>query len=92
MNKAMKLIMERIAEILANTNVISFTIAGYTYMETKLVLHFHDCDQVYIFCRINDDTMSESESFFSADRPIDAQSIAFSKLHGSVKKETEIKI
>jgi len=43
-------VSERIFKIINSSPRIStFTITGYRLLETKLVLHYHDCEEVYLF-------------------------------------------
>lgn len=81
MNKAMKMIMERIGEILADTNAHTFTITGYCHLETKLILHYHDCDEVYIFRYEDKDNFTLKERYWGKDRNFVTQSNEFSERH-----------
>jgi hypothetical protein len=42
-------VFSRIAELVEGSNCSNYTIMGYKYLDTKLVLHYADCDQVYEF-------------------------------------------
>ena len=45
-----KEIFEKIGTILDNNlNICNYTITGYKFAETRLVLHFRDCNQVFDF-------------------------------------------
>lgn len=87
MNTAMKLIMNRINDIICNSQAISFTITGYPHLKTRLVLHFDDCDQVYDFKWLTKDTFEESAPFFSEDRDYFQHSTEFSALYSKVQPE-----
>ena len=39
----------KIAEVIEDANCSNYTIMGYKYLETKLVLHYRDCDRVFLF-------------------------------------------
>jgi len=53
-----KEISERIFKIIdGNHSIINYTITGYKFVETKLVLHFRDCNQVFIFTQIEDEVV-----------------------------------
>lgn len=41
---------DRITAIInSRPQIQTFTITGYRLMETKLVIHYHDCEEVYLF-------------------------------------------
>ena len=40
---------KKIAEIVEDSNCSTYTIMGYKYLDTKLVLHYRDCDRVFLF-------------------------------------------
>jgi hypothetical protein len=59
---------ERIGNILKdNPRIANYTITGYKYLGTRLVLHFRDCNQVYEFEEVDGDdeeyTMNELDEF-----------------------------
>ena len=87
MNQEIKIIMDKIGEILSNTNASRFTVTGYTYLETRLVLHFDDCDQVFDFKLVSKGKVEVVNKFFSTDRDYLENSIKFEELHKSVKQE-----
>jgi hypothetical protein len=64
-----KEIFNQIGEIIKNTNASTYTITGYKYLETRLVLHFHDCNQVFDFNIVNSDEGKKLEvtNFFTKD-------------------------
>jgi hypothetical protein len=69
-----KEISERIFKIIdGNLSIINYTITGYKHVETKLVLHFRDCNQVFIFNQVGDEV--ESKSYFTKDHVGDEYNI-----------------
>lgn len=55
-----KEISDRIFKIIdGNLSIINYTITGYKHVETKLVLHFRDCNQVFIFNQVGDEVTVE---------------------------------
>lgn len=63
----MKEIFERISQIIGGShNVTNFTITGYKYLSTRLVLHFRDCNQVFDFEHING--ILVEKSYFTKDQ------------------------
>jgi hypothetical protein len=61
-----KEISERIFKIIdGGWNIINYTITGYKYVETKLVLHFGDCDKVFIFNQVGEEV--EVKKYFTKD-------------------------
>jgi hypothetical protein len=40
---------KKIAEIVEDSNCSNYTIIGYKYLDTKLVLHYRDCARVFLF-------------------------------------------
>jgi hypothetical protein len=64
-------IFKRIGEIIANNPSISnYTITGYKYLDTRLVLHFRDCNQVFDFIQIGGEELKVN-SFFTKDQDHD---------------------
>jgi hypothetical protein len=63
-------IFKKIGEIIDNNPSISnYTITGYKHLDTRLVLHFRDCNQVFDFITSGDElTIS---SFFTNDHDHD---------------------
>jgi len=63
-------IFKKIGEIIDNNPSISnYTITGYKHLDTRLVLHFRDCNQVFDFITAGDElTIS---SFFTNDQDHD---------------------
>lgn len=87
MNKSIQVIMTHIGSILADTNAISFTITGWSYLKTRLVLHFQDCDQVFEFEYTVDGELVKTAKFFSKDRNYTEHQNEFSDLYDKVKPE-----
>lgn len=81
-------IFKRIGEILeGNLRIINYTITGYKFTETRLVLHFRDCNQVFDFEEIGDEIIETR--FYTKDWVGDEweeNNLQFRALH---KKETK---
>jgi len=63
-------IFERIAQLIKNSNVSTYIISGYKHLETRLVLQFHDCNQVFDFNQFRNEAGEwevEETSFFTKD-------------------------
>jgi hypothetical protein len=43
------LLFERIQSIIESSNCSNYTILGYKFLDTKLILHYHDCNRVFMF-------------------------------------------
>ena len=57
---------KRIGEIIAkNPRISNYTITGYKYSGTRLVLHFVDCNQVFDFDEVDGEL--QVTSFYTAD-------------------------
>lgn len=82
---------ERIGNILKdNSSIANYTITGYKYLGTRLVLHFRDCNQVYDFEEVDGElkvTMFFTKDF-SHDEYMDGLS-AFGELHKKDVPEEE---
>ena len=65
MKEQTALILIKISEIIADSRAHSFKIMGYPYLETILVLHYHDCNQVFSFKPTT--TSYDYESYFTVD-------------------------
>lgn len=64
-------IFKKIGEIIDNNPSISnYTITGYKYLDTRLVLHFRDCNQIFDFITAGDELVVKS--FFTKDQEHDA--------------------
>jgi len=46
---------------------ISYTIVGRNFLDTRLVIHFHDCHQVFDFTFNEEDKTMEISRFFTKD-------------------------
>jgi len=58
---------KRIGEIIAkNPRISNYTITGYKYSGTRLVLHFVDCNQVFDFDEVDGEL--QVTSFYTAKR------------------------
>ena len=63
-------IFKKIGEIIDNNPSISnYTITGYKHLDTRLVLHFRDCNQVFDFITAGDELVVNS--FFTKDQEHD---------------------
>jgi hypothetical protein len=63
-------IFKKIGEIIDNNPSISnYTITGYKHLDTRLVLHFRDCNQVFDFITAGDELVVKS--FFTKDQEHD---------------------
>ena len=51
--------------IIENRNCSTYKLLGYKYLDVRLILNFHDCNEVYDFT-FNREVM-EVESFFTKD-------------------------
>jgi hypothetical protein len=51
--------------IMEDSRCSTFTLIGYKYLDVRLILNFHDCNQVFDFT-FNREVM-EVESFFTKD-------------------------
>jgi hypothetical protein len=82
---------ERIGNIIKdNPSIANYTITGYKYLKTRLVLHFRDCNQVYDFEEVDGElkvTMFFTKDF-SHDEYMDGLS-TFGKLHKKDVPEEE---
>ena len=43
------LLFQEIQKRIENSNCTNYTIMGYRYLDTKLILHYNDCNQVILF-------------------------------------------
>ena len=43
------MIFSRIAQLVEDSSCSSYTVLGYKYLDTKLILHYSDCDRVFLF-------------------------------------------
>ena len=68
--------------IMENSRCSTFTLMGYKYLDVRLILNFHDCNQVFDFT-FNREVM-EVESFFTKDLDHDT------KMDEILKFKTEI--
>jgi len=59
----------QIGKILDNSKYkpISYTIVGRNFLDTRLVIHFHDCHQVFDFVFNEEDKTMEITKFFTKD-------------------------
>jgi hypothetical protein len=63
-------IFKKIGDIIDNNPSISnYTITGYKHLDTRLVLHFRDCNQVFDFITAGDELVVKS--FFTKDQEHD---------------------
>lgn len=65
-------LFERIEEILNNSrnefNSFQYSILGYQFLDTKLILHFRDCNQVYKFSYNETEQKLDETMFFTKDQ------------------------
>ena len=60
-------IFKKIGEIINdNPRISNYTITGYKWLDTRLVLHFVDCNQVFDFSTAGDELVVTS--FFTNDQ------------------------
>ena len=69
-----KTVMERVFEIVDNTNALCFKVMGYRFLHKRLILYFEDCKQVYDFNLMNEEKTEkgfvgeyDEKSFFTKD-------------------------
>jgi hypothetical protein len=43
------ILFQEIQEWIENSNCSHYTILGYRHLDTKLILHYHDCNRVILF-------------------------------------------
>ena len=43
------ILFQEIQEWIENSNCMSYSILGYKHLDTKLILHYHDCNRVILF-------------------------------------------
>ena len=82
-------IMTKIAKIIDESNANTFTVTGYCTLETRLVLHYHDCKQVFDFKVHHSGEIVVSKFFtkdFEGDEAI-KEVKTFKKLHEQEKPE-----
>jgi hypothetical protein len=58
-------VFKRSLEIVERSNCSTYKLLGYKYLDVRLILNFHDCNEVYDFT-FNGNVM-EVESFFTKD-------------------------
>ena len=63
-------ISNKIGEIINTSNCISYVITGYQWLETRLVLNFDDCKQVFDFKEIGT-AKYKMETFYTKDHSED---------------------
>ena len=63
-------VSNKIGEIINTSNCISYVITGYKWLETRLVLNFDDCKQVFDFKEIGT-TEYKMEMFYTKDHSED---------------------
>jgi hypothetical protein len=85
-----KEVSERIFGIInSRPQIQTFTITGYRLMETKLVIHYHDCEEVYLFEELSDGEVRLTKGF-TADHKDDeylTQVKHFAALHKKCQPE-----
>lgn len=77
-----KEILERITAIILASKCSTYVITGYTCLNTRLVLNFHDCKQVYDFKQFSDELVETQ--FFTKNYEGDEEFTelkAFTSLH-----------
>ena len=64
---------DKIGEIINTSNCISYVVTGYQYLETRLVLNFEDCKQVFDFKErgTGKDVVILVETFYTKDHSDD---------------------
>lgn len=76
-----KEIFQRISDIIENKNNINnYTITGYKMVETKLTVHYKDCNEIFIFKDY--DNKVDQKSFYTRNHCCDD----FEKSHKEFKK------
>ena len=43
------MVFNKIAQLVEDSNCSNYTILGYKYLDTRLVIHYRDCDRVFTF-------------------------------------------
>jgi hypothetical protein len=64
-NEFTKEVFKQSLAIVENRNCSTYKLLGYKYLDVRLILNFHDCNEVYDFT-FNRGVM-EVESFFTKD-------------------------
>ncbi len=81
-------VSNKIGEIISNSNCISYVITGYQWLETRLVLNFDDCKQVFDFWDTEDGyevKMFYTKDFSISEKLDDMKS--FKELHNKEQPE-----
>ena len=88
-----KEVSDRIFKIIdSNSRISTYTITGYRLLETRLVLHFHDCEEVYHFTERSNGEV-ELTKFYTKDHNDEeylTQVVHFKELHEKCKPEEQI--
>jgi len=90
-------IFQRIGQLINNSNGTTYIITGYKLVETRLVLQFHDCNQVFDFNQVKDENgewQVKETSFFTKDIDFDERMIImgeFKELHEKEVPEEIVK-
>ena len=84
-------VSNKIGEIINTSNCISYVITGYKWLETRLVLNFEDCKQVFDFKEIGT-TKYKMETFYTKDHSCDEkwnERKLFKELHKKEQPELD---
>ena len=61
-----KQVMARASQLIDGSQCSQFKIIGYKYLDIRVILYFHDCNQVFDFRKMRSEV--KETSFFTVDK------------------------
>ena len=85
-------IFARMLKLISESNAYTYKILGYKYLQSRLILYFHDCAQVYDFTQFVDYEKKSfvvelKNKFYTEDYEYNKQSNKFTKEYEYEKPE-----
>ena len=84
-NEFTKEVFKQSLAIIENRNCSTYKLLGYKYLDVRLILNFHDCNEVYDFT-FNREVM-EVESFFTKDIEHEERMVAMSQFRDEMERD-----